>query len=179
MPLSAFREEGNCKIYACTLYDEITKKLIKDLKYYNKKSLAPLQAKIMYEYWKELNKKEDFIIIPVPIHKERRKERKYNHMDLVADEFSKLSGYLTNKNFLLRIKDTKKQYNLNKQERIKNIKNAFEISSSEVISIEKNLLIIDDITSSGITLKEIIKLLKKNGYKKITALTLSTPDIWN
>lgn len=179
MPPSVFREKNNCKIYACTLYDEITKRLIKDLKYHNKKQLAPLQAQIMFEYWQELHKSEEYLILPVPIHKQRKKERKYNHMDIVADEFAKLTKYQVNKNFLLRTKDTQKQFNLNKQERIKNIKGAFDINNEESIPTDTNLLIIDDITSSGITLEEIIKLLRKNGYKRITALALSTPDIWN
>ena len=133
----------------------------------------------MYEYWLDLHKKENFLILPVPIHQNRRKERKYNHMDLVADELSKLTGYKNNKKFILRIKDTIKQFNLNKTQRLQNIKNAFAINQNETIDKNENLLIIDDITSTGITLEEIIKLLKKNGYKKITALTLSTPDIWN
>ena len=179
MPPSSFREKNGCKIYACTLYDEITKRLIRDLKYHNKKQLAPLHAKIMFEYWQELNKKDDYLILPVPIHIERKKERKYNHMDLVADEFSQLTGYKTNKNLLIRTKDTQKQFKLSKQECIKNIKGAFDISIEEQISKETPLLIIDDITSTGITLEEIIKLLNKNGYKNITALALSTPDIWN
>ena len=179
MPPSAFRENRGCKIYACTLYDEITKRLIRYIKYHNKKQLAPLQAKIMFEYWKELNKKDEYLILPVPIHTHRKKERKYNHMDLVADEFALLTQYKVNKNFLVRTKDTQKQFKLSKQERIKNIKDAFDINIEVNIPKETSLLIIDDITSSGITLEEIIKLLNKNGYKNITALTLSTPDIWN
>ena len=77
-------------------------------KYYNKKKLAFYQAKIMFDYWQKLNIKGDFIILPVPIHKNRLKERKYNHMDLTAEEFAKLSNYKINKKFLVRIKDTKK-----------------------------------------------------------------------
>lgn len=179
MPPAVFREVKNSKLYACCLYDEIIKTLIKDLKYKNQKKLAPLQAQLMYEYWQELNIKEEFLILPVPIHKQRRKERKYNHMDLVADEFAKLTGFNTNNNFLIRIKDTQKQFKLHKTERIKNIKNAFDINTNEQIEKDKKLLIIDDITSSGITLEEIIKVLNKNGYKNIMALTLATPDIWN
>ena len=117
--------------------------------------------------------------MPVPIHKLRRKERKYNHMDIVADEFAKLTGYKVNKNFIVRTKDTLKQYNLHKQERIKNIKNAFDLNLNENIDKTANLLIIDDITSTGITFDEIIRLLRKNGYGSITALALATPDIWN
>ena len=133
----------------------------------------------MYEYWQELHKSSDFIVVPVPIHKNRLKERKYNHMDLVSDEFSVLTNYKVNKNLVLRIKDTQKQFNLKKTERIKNIKGAFIVNEVEDIEKTQKILIIDDITSTGITLEEVIKPLKKAGYKDITALTLATPDIWN
>lgn len=172
-----FRKFLDSNIYACSSYEGIIKKLIKDLKYHKQKKLAPLQAEIMYKYWQELNIKGQFIILPVPIHANRKKERTYNHMDLTAEEFAKLSGYELNKNFLIRIKDTEKQYKLHKKERIKNIKNAFGINPKETINKETNLLILDDITSTGITLEEIIKILKKNGYQNITALTLATPEI--
>ncbi len=179
MPRGVFKEIYGCKIYVCTLYDEVIKKLIKDLKYHKKKYLAELQAEIMYEYFSRLNLNEDFLVLSVPIHKNRRKERKYNHMDLVADEFCKLGGFRNNKKFLQRIKDTKKQYNLRKTERIKNLKNAFGLNEKEAVARKEKLLIIDDITATGITLEEIIKLLKNNGYNDITALVLATPDIWN
>ena len=84
----------------------------------------------------------------------------------------------TVKNLLIRVKDTEKQYKLHKQERIQNIKNAFELNNTD-LSKDTPLLLIDDITSTGITFEEIIRTLKKGGYKNITALALSTPDIWN
>ena len=179
LPAGVVRIIQNCDIYAATIYDGIIKTLIKDLKYYKKKKLAVVQAQIMYEYWQQLDIKEEFIILPVPIHKHRLKERKYNHMDLVAEEFAKLTNFEVNKNLLLRIKDTQKQFKLNKRERIQNIKNAFDINKKIEISKEANILIIDDITSTGITLEEIIKVLKNNGCKNIQALALATPDIWN
>lgn len=179
LPPDIFKTIQNCNIYACTLYEGIIKKMIIDLKYHNQKKLAPLQAQIMYKYWQELNIKDNFLILPVPIHKNRKKERKYNHMDIVSVEFAKLTGFKTNKNFLIRIKDTKKQFNLHKNERVKNIRNAFDININEGIEKNTKLLVIDDITSTGITLEEIIKVLKKNGYNNITSLTLATPDIWN
>lgn len=179
LPAGIVRTIAGVDIYSATIYDGIIKTLVKDLKYYKKKKLAIIQAQIMFEYWQQLNIKDEFVILPVPIHPHRLKERKYNHMDLVAIEFSKLTGFDVNKNFLLRIKDTEKQFKLNKRERIQNIRNAFDIDKEVELSKEKNILVIDDITSTGITLEEIIKLLKKNGYKNIKALTLATPDIWN
>ena len=153
--------------------------MIKDLKYYKKKKLAAVQAQIMFDYWQQLRFAEKFVVLPVPIHAHRLKERKYNHMDLVAEEFCKLTDNALNKEFLLRTKDTQKQFKLNKRERIQNIRNAFDINIENAPKVEDNILIIDDITSTGITLEEIIKVLKKNGYKNIKALTLATPDIWN
>ncbi|MCD7878319.1 MAG: ComF family protein [Candidatus Gastranaerophilales bacterium] len=179
LPNSAFREKYHCKVYACTMYDGIIKQLIIDLKYHNQKKLAKLFAKIMFEYFNSLNLQSDFLILPVPIHKHRKKERKYNHMDLAAEEFSRFTGFKVNKNFLKRIKDTSKQYNLHKKERLENIKNAFDLNLNENISKEQNLLIMDDITSTGTTFDEIVKVLKKNGYNNITSIALSTPDIWN
>lgn len=179
MPESVFRTENSVNVYAATLYDDLIKKLIKDFKYYNKKQLASVVAELMYEYWKKLALENEFVVIPVPIHKLRKKERKYNHMDIAAKEFCYLSGYKLNKKMVIRTKDTQKQYKLHKQERIKNIKGAFDIDEKNKLPLDTQLLIIDDITSTGITIKEIITLLQKNGYTNITALALSTPDIWN
>ena len=179
MPKCIYKKILEMDIYSAVTYDGIIKTLVRDLKYHNKKRLAKIQAQIMFEYWQSIDIQENFLVLPVPIHKLRKKERKYNHMDLVAKEFTKLSGYNFNTNFLLRTKDTQKQFNLSKKERIENIKNAFELDENQKIDKNTKLLIIDDITSTGITLEEIIKLLKKNGYKNITCLTLATPDIWN
>ena len=179
LPAGVVRVISSIDIYSATIYDGIIKTLVKDLKYYKKKKLALIQAQIMFEYWQQLDIQDEYIILPVPIHPHRLKERKYNHMDLVAKEFAKLTNFEVNNDFLLRIKDTQKQFKLNKKERIQNIRNAFDINKEVELPKDKNILIIDDITSTGITLEEIIKLLKKNGYKNIKAITLATPDIWN
>lgn len=180
LPQGVYKNIQGIDIYAASLYDGINKELIKAVKYKGQKQLASVMADLMFDYWKKLKVCDsEFIVLPVPIHKYRRKERGYNHMDIVAKEFCALSKYRYNTDFLIRIKDTKKQYNLNKHERLENIKDAFDLNVKNIPDKSDNLLIIDDITSTGITLSEIIKVLKKNGYINITALTLATPDIWN
>ena len=136
MPKGVYKNILGMDVYSAVTYDGIIKTLVRDLKYHNKKRLAQVQANIMFEYWQSIGLQGDFLLLPVPIHKLRRKERKYNHMDLVAKEFAKLSGYSINTNFLLRTKDTQKQFNLSKKERIENIKNAFELDLNQ--NIEKN-----------------------------------------
>ncbi len=179
MPEGVFKRIRNCNVYAATLYDGIIKQLIRDLKYHNKKKLAQVHAQIMFDYFKELNLRNSFLIVPVPVHKTRLKERHYNHMNIVADEFAKLTGFNVASDLLIRTKDTKKQFKLTKQERIKNIKNAFELNLNADIPQNTKIMIVDDITSTGITIEEIVKVLNKNGYNDIIALTLATPDIWN
>ena len=100
-------------------------------------------------------------------------------MDIVAKEFASYTKFPINQNLVCRIKDTKKQYNLHKKDRIENMKNAFAINQNQTMPKDTKLLIIDDVTSSGITLEELINTLKSNGYSDVTALTLATPDIWN
>ena len=129
----------------------------------------------MYEYFNKLEefKNKDFILIPVPLHKNRMKKRKYNHMDLVCEEFSKISGFEFNPNFIARIKDTKPQYKLSRVQRLDNLSNAFELK--EFLPKEKHLLLMDDICTTGATFEEIIKVLKQNGYENITCFATSTP----
>lgn len=179
MPPAVFKNINGVCVYACALYDGYIKTLVHDLKYHNKKRLSKVQAQIMFEYFNQLNLKEKYTIIPVPIHKNRQKERKYNQMDIVAKEFASYTKFPINQNLVYRTKDTKKQYNLHKKDRIENMKNAFAISQNQTMPKDTKLLVIDDVTSSGITLEELINTLKSNGYSDVTALTLATPDIWN
>ena len=112
-------------------YSKELQKLIRGLKYHKQRDLAYYQAKFMYEYWQKFEFGDDFQIIPVPLHKKRRKRRKYNHMELVAKEFSYLSGYDCNFELIKRVKDTKPQYKLSKKERAENLHDAFEVDCSK------------------------------------------------
>lgn len=165
---------NNIKVYSASKYIDTLRKLIKGVKYHNKKTLAYYQAKIMWEYFKPICEQEQFLIIPVPIHKKRLKQRKFNHMELVANELSKMSGWNVETRLIERIKDTKPQYNLNIKEREENLKNAFSIKP-EFYNGEK-LLIIDDIITTGSTLAEMIKTFNQHNINNITALTTATVD---
>ena len=72
-------------IYTCGIYEKNLQKLIRGIKYHKQKELAFYLAKFMYEYSSQLNLKSDFQVIPVPLHKNRIRKRKYNNMELVAE----------------------------------------------------------------------------------------------
>ncbi len=175
MPLKPVETINGSSIYGCCYYKNQIQKLIRGLKYHNKKELAFYQAKIMNEYWQKINnKKEKYTVIPVPLHKNRQKKRKFNHMDLVCYYFCNLTGDDLNIDLIKRIKDTKPQYKLSKKEREINLKEAFKIN--KYTEIKSPILVIDDITTTGSTLLEIIKELNKNDIFDITALTTAVPE---
>lgn len=162
------------ELYAVTYYKDVTQKLIRAVKYHNKKELAYYQAKLMYEYWQTLTiSNKNFLVIPVPMFYSKARKRKYNHMDLVCKEFCKLSGYDYDTKLLIRIRETAPQYKLSSKEREKNLKNAFAITKTD---IKQPVLLIDDISTTGTTIKEILKVFEKNNTINITTFVTAVPE---
>jgi ComF family protein len=174
LPVEVNRKFSSIEIYCAGIYSKNLQKMIRGLKYHGQKDLAYYQAKFMWEYWSRLNFDGEFQIVPVPIFSKRKKQRKYNHMDLVAEEFSKFSGYEVNCNCIKRVKNTKPQYNLNKSQRMLNLANAFEVDKTKVIP-DKKLLIIDDICTTGSTFEEMIKAFNNAGITDIVCFATTTP----
>lgn len=174
MPVEINREIGDIEVYCTGVYEKNLQKLIRGLKYHNQKDLAFFQAKFMYEYWQKIPDKKDFYqVVPIPLFKKREKERKYNHMNLVGEEFCKLSGYEMNTELVDRIKDTKPQYKLNRQQRMENLANAFKINKDKLS--KGNILLLDDICTTGSTFESIITDLKNNDINDIVCLATTTP----
>ena len=161
-------------VFCAGVYSKNLQKLIRGLKYHNQPDLAYYLAKFMYEYWVQLTNADDYQIVPVPIYYTRLRKRKYNHMQLVAEEFSKLSGYPVNSGLFLRVKDTRPQYKLKRAERLENLKNAFKVDISQ-LDRRRKILILDDICTTGSTFEEMIKEFEKNNIYDITCFAATTP----
>lgn len=168
------RKLDGANVYCAGVYSKNLQKLIRGLKYHGQKDLAYYLAKFMWIYWQRLNLSGDFVIVPVPIFPERKKKRKYNHMELVANEFAKLSGCDVNFDIIKRVKDTKPQYNLKKAQRIENLSDAFEVDGCVDLN-GKRILIIDDICTTGSTFDEMIKEFHNVGVYDIICLAATTP----
>lgn len=173
LPVEVNRTFEGVNIYCAGVYSKNLQKMIRGLKYHRQKDLAYYQAKFMWEYWQKLGIDGNFEIVPVPIYPKRKKQRKYNHMELVASEFSKMSGFNTNLNLIKRIKDTKPQYKLNKTQRMMNLDKAFEVNKDSYNG--SKVLIIDDICTTGSTFEEMIRELNKAGICDITCFATTTP----
>lgn len=172
-PASINKVISGKKLFCAGVYEKNLQKLIRGLKYHNQQELAFYLAKFMAEYWQKITDDKDFQVVPVPIFEKRRKQRKYNHMELVGEEFAKLTGLEYNPKLIKRIKNTKPQYNLKKHERLQNLSNAFEVEPSELKS--GKILLIDDICTTGSTFEEMIKELKSHKIEQIVCFAATTP----
>lgn len=154
------------------IYDDFSKKLILDFKFYDHTELAPLLAKMMYVAGSDIFASSVDVIIPVPLHYTRLLWRKYNQSSLLAKELSSLTGIPTNNFILRKTRRTKPQTECSGAIRLKNLKNAFVIKNANLIR-GKRVLLIDDVLTTGATLKECSLALKRAGAKSVDWLTVA------
>lgn len=159
------------------------KKAIKYIKYKGKKKLLETFAEILYgamiEELAELQVMENFqepILIPIPLSKKRYRERGFNQAELLSRGIIKNDEqkYLKlENNVLIKIKETEHQANIKDRAiRLKNLANSFAVINTALIK-GRNIILIDDVTTTRATLKEAKKVLKNSGAKKIIAFTLA------
>ena len=111
------------------------------------------------------------LLVPVPIHSKRYKERGFNQSEIMAERLAELTGIKTAADTIIRTKETAPQSSLNASERRKNIKGAFEFGNGDVKGM--NILLIDDIFTTGATLNECASVLLKNGAKEVNCYTFA------
>lgn len=112
------------------------------------------------------------IIIPVPIHYRRKVIRGYNQSALIAEKLAKNLNIKYNGNVLLKNKNNKPQSTKNKMERRDNVVGVYYIKNKHEI-LNKNILLLDDIYTTGSTVNECSKMLKIAGAKSVDVLTIA------
>jgi competence protein ComFC len=159
------------------------KKAVWLIKYKGKKKIAHIFAEVMYgriiEELADLRIMDNFknpILIPIPLSKKRLRERGFNQAEIICKEIIKLdeNKYLQmNTRSLYKIRDTEHQARIkNRADRLKNLSGTFEIKEVGAVK-DKNIILIDDVTTTGATLAEAKTILKSAGAKKIIAFTIA------
>ncbi|NLC87452.1 MAG: ComF family protein [Clostridiaceae bacterium] len=155
-------------------YKDNIRKLILDYKFNDKSYLYKIFSEIITKNKKtyRILKKYD-IITPVPIHRKRKKQRGYNQSYLIAKEISiNINTLILENKILKKTKNNIEQSSLKKEQRAQNVKNVYVLEKSEKIK-NKNIVLFDDIYTTGNTVNEISRILKENGANKILILTIA------
>lgn len=156
------------------VYDDLIQSEIINYKFNRDIRLAMVFSVYMLEYIeKKLNNQYD-VIIPVPLHKKRLQERYFNQALLLVENAPKINKIKVDKWSLERIKYTLPQLSLKYKERAENIKGAFRVGEGNVANIlDKRILLVDDIYTTGSTVNECSLALKKAGAMQVDVLTLA------
>lgn len=156
------------------VYSQTLKELIHEFKYKGKDYLGQMLGGLMIEFIKEYNVPVEYVdlIIPVPLHKSRLREREFNQAEVLAQALgAEFKKELLTKG-LRRIRSTKTQTELPAHERALNVKGSFQVTDPSVIK-NKNILLVDDVLTSGATSSEAAKALKDAGANIVFVLTLA------
>ena len=158
-----------------SLYQEPMRGCIHQLKYDGNVRLADPLGFMLAQAFKHYDMQVD-MLIPVPLHKDRYQQRGYNHALLLAEVCSAHIGVPMKDNILVRHRATVAQIDLHPRERYQNVAGAFTCSpyANNVLD-GQNILIIDDVSTTGATLEACAAPLFMAGAKEVWGLVLARP----
>lgn len=169
-------------LWSLGIYRGALKKTIQKLKYDPAlvSDFAPVLVDIVVDYWikyqpfiyMEIKKSKKWVVVSVPLHWYKENKRGFNQSELLGQMLSKKLG-LDYCDILKRIRNTKSQVKLKGRERQHNISGAFVVTSDYTLNPAPYTLLIDDVWTTGSTLRECCRILKQAGVKKVWALTLA------
>ncbi len=140
-------------------------------KYNNRREYASYYARTIYENYNHIiSSWNPQVLIPVPLHPSKYRKRGYNQAEILADRIGEFCNIPVDTNSLFRIRKTKPQKELNDKERNNNIENAFQSPSNGVKY--KNIVLVDDIYTTGTTINECAKVMKSAGADNIYFLVV-------
>ena len=160
--------------WAACLYKDPLKRMIYQFKYNNKPYLSKYLSQFIFNFLEiyRMDIEQFDIIVPIPLFSTRLRERGYNQSRLLAGHISAHYHIDLSTTHLIRVRNTEHQTGLCEKERWTNIRGAFRIVHSDAIS-GKNILIIDDLFTTGATVSQAAGVLKKAGARTVGVLTLA------
>lgn len=161
-------------VHSVAVYDGVLREALHRLKFKKKKSLVEPLGILLVKYvtsMPSLNLREIDYLVPVPLHWKRERERGFNQVELIAKVLSRYFE-IPVINALQRIKETQPQFDLPREERLRNVVGAFKISDPKLV-YNKRILLLDDIYTTGATVAECCRVLKIGGARRVEILTLA------
>ena len=155
-------------------YSDSLKNSLKKFKFSNKPSYYRAFGKLLaLKLQNTIQLDQIDMIIPVPLHRSRQKLRGYNQAELIAECAAKLLSTPLAANILIKTSESKSQSVLSRNERLSNIEGMFKVINAHAV-YKKNILIVDDIVTTGSTINQCSKALKQSGASSIIAGVIAT-----
>ena len=169
----------NLPIFAWGKYDGQLKRAIALMKYDSKPEMGRVLGQLLGQTWLEsglIEPQQKTVVIPIPLHSKKLKNRGFNQAEIIAISFCQLTGYSLNTKSLIRIRDTQAMFNLSSEDRFKNLHNAFQL----VGKLPKHpVLLLDDIYTMGTTIKESANILQQHNVRVIGAVVVAKTMNYN
>ncbi|OEU71321.1 MAG: hypothetical protein BA863_08150 [Desulfovibrio sp. S3730MH75] len=157
-------------------YDGLLRRLILDWKFRSSFGYGSVLSQLATHTAQEISEdSRPDIIIPVPLHPSRLRERGFNQSVVLGSSVAKALGTKFSDHALVRVRKTTPQTELSKNERAENMEKAF-IADSSIIA-DKKILLIDDVYTTGATSRECTRVLYKAGAQQVEVLVLAKPLI--
>lgn len=152
-------------------YHKSIKKLIHQLKFTQKTYIAPLIAEVLYHHCAEYidTIPKDYVVTPMPTTRLRLAKRGFNPIGLIAKKIADFSGLTYRDDFLFKRAFTIPQSELSREERLENLQNSFFIQGD----VPKNILLMDDVLTTGETFKQATITLNKHGAQKLSGILIA------
>jgi len=162
------------RAFSPCIYDGVLKELIHEFKYKGKDYLGLPLSKLMIEFIQEYDLPIDYLdfIIPIPLHKTRLREREFNQAEILSNYIAKEFKKEVLSDILIRNRHTKRQTDLETGDRFFNVKGSFSVTKDNLIQ-GKNLMVVDDVLTTGATSSEAAYALKEVGAGIVFVLTLA------
>lgn len=158
---------------AAVLFDDASRGLVHGLKYEDRQEAGVLMARMMARAGRALIAEAD-MLLPVPLYRWRLWQRRFNQSAFLAHEIARISAKPWRADVLLRAKRTKSQVGLDHAARRKNVKGAFIVVPGAVAAVAgRNLLLIDDVRTTGATAEACALVLKAAGAAKVSLLSFA------
>ena len=159
---------------SCARYMGKLKEIILLCKFHN----LPILAKGLAEFALDALAHEDALwweldaVVPVPLHPKRERERGYNHAQIIAKYIARSKGIQLLDKHLVKVKNVPPQMSLSMEDRRRSVKEAFAVKKGEEVR-HKVVLLVDDVFTTGSTVRECSRLLCDAGAQEVRALTIA------
>ena len=162
------------RAFSPCLYDTTIKELIHSFKYKGKDYLGKVLSRLLTEFILEYDLPMEHIdiILPIPLHAARMREREFNQAFILGEALAKEFNKNISQTALCRNRNTLTQTELKPQERLSNVLGSFSVIDKKAVE-DKNILLVDDVLTTGSTASEAARALKNSGANVVFVLTLT------